>query len=94
MCSPSPPQRHSPGDGWLHWLIPLWMLMLYSLAAFQEERAILASPLSVAYQYYRSRVGMFLPRWTALRPNLASSTTRHTIVELESGNHRPPAAAG
>ena len=80
---------------WLHWLIPLWMLMLYSLAAFQEERAILASPLSAAYQDYRSRVGMFLPRWTALSENVGvEQSTRHTVVELESGNHRPPAAAG
>lgn len=65
---------------WLHWMISLWMLTLYSLAAVQEERAILASPLSAAYQHHRSHAGMFLPRWTVLCPHVwvKHSTSRQS----------------
>lgn len=49
------------------WLLTLWMAGLYALAAAQEERLILHSPLSARYEQYCRSVGMFLPRRSRAR---------------------------
>lgn len=50
----------------LVWLVPVWMSGLYTLAARQEERLILRSPLGPTYRRYREQVGMFLPTLRAM----------------------------
>lgn len=44
------------------WAVPAWMMTLYALAAAQEERLLLASPLGTRYGAYRRRTGAFVPR--------------------------------
>jgi len=46
------------------------MWVLYNIAARQEERVILASPLAPAYHVYRCRVGAFVPQWKMRRAAL------------------------
>jgi protein-S-isoprenylcysteine O-methyltransferase Ste14 len=48
------------------WVIPALMLAVYQHAASREERKFAASGLSLAYNSYRRRAGMFLPRVTSL----------------------------
>jgi protein-S-isoprenylcysteine O-methyltransferase Ste14 len=48
--------------GLLPWLAPIVMLLVYWNAAAREERKFASSNLSTAYQHYRARAGMFLPR--------------------------------
>jgi protein-S-isoprenylcysteine O-methyltransferase Ste14 len=55
--------------GLLPWVAPLVMLGVYWNAARREERKFANSNLASAYQTYRAKAGMFLPR---LRANLAS----------------------
>ena len=47
---------------WL-WVVPAWMVTMYVLAARQEERLIMSSPLAPAYSAYRKEVGAFCPRF-------------------------------
>ncbi len=47
---------------WL-WVVPAWMVAIYVLAARQEERLILCSPLAPAYTAYEREAGAFVPRW-------------------------------
>lgn len=44
------------------WLVPAWLGILYVVAARQEERLILASPLGRVYSEYMERIGGFVPR--------------------------------
>ena len=48
--------------GLLPWLAPVVMLLVYWNAATREERKFANSSLSGAYQRYRAKAGMFLPR--------------------------------
>jgi protein-S-isoprenylcysteine O-methyltransferase Ste14 len=52
--------------GWLPWLVPAVMLTLYYRAAASEEQKFARSDLAQAYETYRQRVGMFLPRLRGL----------------------------
>jgi protein-S-isoprenylcysteine O-methyltransferase Ste14 len=45
-------------------VIPIWMFILYLIAARREESQILRSPLRESYLAYTSQSGMFLPRLT------------------------------
>jgi len=51
------------------WAAPLLMLAVYWNAARREERKFANSSLAAAYQSYRAKAGMFIPR---LRSGLAS----------------------
>lgn len=44
------------------WAVPVWMACIYAVAARQEERQILASPLGAAYRDYMIRTGGLVPR--------------------------------
>jgi protein-S-isoprenylcysteine O-methyltransferase Ste14 len=46
-----------------HWAMPVVMGVLYAVAARREERKFDASELAAAYQAYRQRTGMLLPRF-------------------------------
>jgi len=50
------------------WLVPSFLIMgaIYWCAARQEERKFALSDLSVAYECYSGRTGMFLPRLRTL----------------------------
>lgn len=54
----------------LSWAAPLVMLLVYWNAARREERKFANSNLAAAYQTYRARAGMFIPR---LHGTLASN---------------------
>jgi protein-S-isoprenylcysteine O-methyltransferase Ste14 len=65
-------------------VIPIWMFVLYHIAARREERQILGSPLREAYLEYTSQAGMFFPRLTAcLRSVNPGSRTCSTSREAE-----------
>jgi protein-S-isoprenylcysteine O-methyltransferase Ste14 len=46
------------------WLLAttVWMALLYTVAAHQEEHAFAQSPFAQEYQHYRRQAGMFWPR--------------------------------
>jgi protein-S-isoprenylcysteine O-methyltransferase Ste14 len=48
--------------GLLPWAAPLVMLLVYWNAARREERKFAGSSLAAAYQGYRAKAGMFIPR--------------------------------
>jgi protein-S-isoprenylcysteine O-methyltransferase Ste14 len=52
--------------GWLPWLVPFGMLLLYARAATGEEQKFARSDLAQAYETYRQNTGMFLPRLRGL----------------------------
>jgi protein-S-isoprenylcysteine O-methyltransferase Ste14 len=56
-------------SGILGWAVPLLMLAVYQHAASREERKFAHSGLSLAYDNYRQRAGMFLPRMASLLAN-------------------------
>nr|BAL53966.1 hypothetical protein HGMM_F11G08C03 [uncultured Planctomycetota bacterium] len=59
------------GQWWL-FALTAWMALLYTLAAWQEERAFARSPFAADYQRYRSYTGMFWPRPKTLLTNLVT----------------------
>jgi protein-S-isoprenylcysteine O-methyltransferase Ste14 len=54
--------------------IPIWMMVLYQIAARREEVEILKSPLRRSYLIYASRTGMFIPSLTGFLRSVASSS--------------------
>jgi protein-S-isoprenylcysteine O-methyltransferase Ste14 len=70
----------------LVWLVPAWMSGLYTLAARQEERLILRSPLGPTYRRYREQVGMFVPTRRAMSLTVANSVRwwAHVVGALSS----------
>jgi protein-S-isoprenylcysteine O-methyltransferase Ste14 len=53
-------------NGILPWAAPVVMGIVYARAASREERKFARSDLALAYDAYRRRAGMFLPRFGAL----------------------------
>lgn len=47
---------------WWAWIPPAAIFVLYSVAAGQEEAALLSGPLRVQYAEYRRNTGMFIPK--------------------------------
>jgi protein-S-isoprenylcysteine O-methyltransferase Ste14 len=53
-------------DGALSWVIPVSLIAVYTQAATREEQKFAQSELAKAYECYRARAGMFLPRLSGL----------------------------
>jgi len=68
--------------------ILLFMLAFYFIAGRLEERKFLASPHAAAYEHYRRRAGMFLPRlvW--------KSNNRHVLPSSPAVPSTLPAQGG
>lgn len=56
------------------WLVATtaWMAALYTLAAWQEERAFAQSSFAAEYQRYRQQAGMFWPRLSVVLHDLSA----------------------
>jgi protein-S-isoprenylcysteine O-methyltransferase Ste14 len=66
--------------------IPIWMLVLYRIAARREEDQILKSPMRELYLEYTSQTGMFFPRLpTCLRS--VSSRPKTSSVSHQAERH-------
>jgi protein-S-isoprenylcysteine O-methyltransferase Ste14 len=59
--------------------IPIWMFVLYHIAARREEGQILESPLRQEYLDYTSQAGMFFPRLTACSRLVTSGSTTNSV---------------
>jgi protein-S-isoprenylcysteine O-methyltransferase Ste14 len=59
--------------------VPIWMFVLYYIAARREEDQILRSPLRGVYLEYASQAGMFLPRLSTCLRSVTSGSKRRSV---------------
>jgi protein-S-isoprenylcysteine O-methyltransferase Ste14 len=76
------------------WLVPVWMLLVYGVAAYQEERVLLSSPMGGIYRDYRRRVGAFVPRARARGLRLSEIARREVRIAALTSVRPQPVGSG